>query len=360
MIQEPYEQFKKRFDYILKKVVGKRIVDGVEIDGVQFTNHQKEMVEKFAQLAYKREKSICLLGLPSTSKTTLFYVLQKAICQPNVIAGASGGFKIIPASAILTDFIDNGLSSFKQYDQYNVCIDDFGNSDVSIYHKGNKYLMMGDFIEHRYNLSMKKKLFTHLSSNLVPNKTKVVGYTGGYDIKDFLGERGYSRFSQTHEIVNMGFTIQNVINYRELGYPMPNFNYVFDWKAYLDKLKESDSDNGFKIMEGVLVKAIEIFKNEGTYNDYGSGLFKHLMKKNDEVLLNIIKDNKDIVISKAKEQVLADNKKLVRSGLVSMFDIKEKHKEIARQEKGKFADIEINTMINQLYLDLYLKYFCSI
>jgi hypothetical protein len=346
--KESLEDFTERFKVVLKMVVEKP----------KYTEFQGKSISRFVKAMYERKKSVCLTGLPSTSKSTLFEAMSVAICPRNGLNSWHGEYKVVSAKDFVSDFEDLGYKSFLKYDRTNVCIDDFGTSEPYIYHKGNKHLIFGDFMEHRYNLSMKRRVFTHLSTNMVEDKTLVGGYTGAYDIKEYLGDRAYSRFRQTHEVISMGFTEANTIDYRKQGLPISNVSINFDWKEYFESKNKPNKDEVERIMQNAFKQAKESFRLNGRYFDIGNSVYNYLVDSKDELILELSKDS-DRLINQAKENVLRENKKLYDSLSHSILDMRNKKRDIDRQERGEFHKYEYVSEVRQLILNEYLKQITS-
>lgn len=342
--QESYEEFSKRFDYIHRRVVGK----------VDFTPTQLEKLEAFKRLGFAKDKNIALCGLPSTGKTTLFHVLSMAIF-PSPSSTLYGSFEIINQGSFLSEFVEKGFAAIKKYDNVNLCIDDFGTSEPYAYHKGVKYLFMGDLMERRYELSLKKKLFTHLSANIIPNKDDYKKEYSGYDIKDFLGERGYSRFKQTYKVVSMGFVETNIINYRDLEYPLSDFKYKFDWnKYYTEKYNKVSPDEIDAKMQALLDSAKVSYAKFGKFDDFGNGLFNHLFKKNDEVLLEVVSENDDTVTSLAKERCIKAQESIVNSLIREANEQRIQGKVLADMRNDIYPSHTLSIYKKQIFIEMYL------
>jgi energy-coupling factor transporter ATP-binding protein EcfA2 len=343
---ETYENFKKRFDIITREYLNGE---------PEYTEHQKDTIDKIVRAAFERKFSICLCGIPSSGKSTIFESLATTMSPPTTLNNSYGAFKVVSQSDILKDFMDKGLMSFHAYDSMNICVDDFGNGESTAHYKFNKFLYMGEFIEHRYKLMQKKKLFTHFSTNLIPNKESVKNVTyNGFDVKEFIGDRAYSRFKQITKVFNLGFTQTSIIDFRADKKDITNTNYQFDWKSYFEEADRIKREKAHKeLMPEYLRKAIETYSETGEYYDFGQSIYNYLIEEKDELMQVVLSEKKDVIEELAVEKVKYNVQRNYDIAMKLGIDLHNCRIELNKTKNGEYNPIEMNIAKNQIALNFY-------
>ena len=142
-------------------------------------------------------KGLLIVGNVGTGKTKLMQALS--IMLRHDLHIPKRFFHIINAQDVVEvaqmgyDFINYHYNnSSKPLSKRNICIDDIGTEPSKIVYFGNEVLPMAALITNRYNLWVSEGVYTHFTSNLMPE-----------DIRSLYGDRVADRISEMCNVIRL-------------------------------------------------------------------------------------------------------------------------------------------------------------
>jgi DNA replication protein DnaC len=157
--------------------------------GYHIDKNNKAAISKiFDYVNSDPKKGICLAGPVGTGKTFFMRLLKRYIKKyhPKQL------FETTTARDIMLDFYVNGFACLESYSKGNLFIDDVLNRN-SVMHYGNAVDPVEMILYDRYENFIARKDFTHITTNLVPEK-----------MSETFGQRIASRFKEMFEVFALG------------------------------------------------------------------------------------------------------------------------------------------------------------